>query len=482
MAKYRLRKPEVTRVDIVDVGANQESFIRLAKRGDPKKRKRGRAASTIYSGYQKNLTQGYGPQDEGMPAGGPEDGPSAPPSAKPQPRLMRFHPQDFEAVDQGNNYREWKLVEESLPEGFEEITLTMFRDGEEVRYQWMVDPVDGPPLAGSEKTAADALMALREAATSGTAMFGSQMKMPGLDPAAGGKPTGMGGGMEGPRRAQPAKAALKKIAEAKKAAEGSRLEYMLSTMAKGLVDAEVFIDTATGNDLRDILPPETLDQLSSLMSTPLSAEVAKEANVPDNSDLEGILADLPAEVVEYISGLEAELEELTASVAKAHFVAEETDPIAKALNGLPEEAVAIFKSQQERLAKAESALAQEQLRKADAEYITKARAFDGVIDKPEEFGPALRAFAQDHAEQAEMLENALRAANERLAKGALFMEFGHGGPAPGSAEDQAVALAKNLQTADPSLSEIEAKAKVWEANPDLYARYVQEQRERAKSL
>lgn len=115
---------------------------------------------------------------------------------------------------------------------------------------------------------------------------------------------------------------------------------------------------------------------------------------------------------------------------------------------------------------------------ADAEAITKAAAFTDLGLDPAVFGPILRKFAGVSAEGAEAIEKALSAALERGAADTLFTEVGKAAKpdAAATASGALDALAKSAVDAGHAPNLAKALALVAEANPDLYNRYLAEQK------
>lgn len=170
-------------------------------------------------------------------------------------------------------------------------------------------------------------------------------------------------------------------------------------------------------------------------------------------------------MLDYIRELEVAADEANISKAKAD--AEEQAEIAKAL--------------QSEVTELKKRVAQTEEERANASWIAKVRAFDGVIDNPDEFGPKLRAIADFDEELATSVEKALALATERANVSSLFGEAGHNLPAPTEVEEQANAIAKSAREADPKLTEEEALAAVFESNPALYDEYVAKQRSRSRA-
>ncbi len=258
------------------------------------------------------------------PPGAPPPGLEPPGVSEKQNRLSRIRPDDF-VTEEGSSkgMTEWMLPEEKLPDGIEEIMVSMASSGEKPSFQWMVDPETGPPFEGTAKSAEEAFMAIRANLTEHAGGFGQEFGglpkpgeeipgLPGQPPISGqppipgqpqpGKPPIPGqrppvspkppvpspAGQPGkppvpdPLKRPPVLKALedryRKVELLKALGLGTTankeavvagdkmVDASLESIAKGLVAADVFIETATGADLRDILPTELLDELSRKLS------------------------------------------------------------------------------------------------------------------------------------------------------------------------------------------------------------------------
>lgn len=465
MSAYKIRRPKIRRVDLVDEGAAPDAHILIAKnkdKGYPEKKEGGQernpqqrpAPSTpgmtsdkggdpeieqirqrvreFLSRQQATADAG----DNGMGAPMAEGGEDAPAEEPRKPRISHLSPEDFEVTSEGRNLIEWSLPEDKLPEGVEEVTIAQVRAGESMRFQWMMDPLNGPPMEGTGKTADEAFTALRAAIT----------QLNGMDPneGFGGLPTsGNTPGAGAPAEKKPANENLAK-----------RIK-----LAKRVTSATVR-KTSAG-----------------------SAENTGDNSMPE-IDLEALAESIPDEILDYIEELETENASLVAAaaapVAKSDDSGDDVD-LEKALSDVPESVREIYKAQAERLAAAEKALAEEQVAKANKEWVAKAAAFDGVIDNPDDFGPVLRKFAEVDADAAEKLSSALAAAASRLEKSALFSEMGHNVHIETDAEKQVEQLAKSLRDSNPEMTPEEARWQVFESNPALYDAHVAEHRARVKS-
>lgn len=97
-----------------------------------------------------------------------------------------------------------------------------------------------------------------------------------------------------------------------------------------------------------------------------------------------------------------------------------------------------------------SELTKERERRADEVHVAKAvgwKHLPGIV--PAEFGPALRKVAETAPEQYPVIEKALSDANEAIATGSLFKEYGGGGSVPSSSSEpygQLEAMAKARAT------------------------------------
>lgn len=202
-------------------------------------------------------------------------------------------------------------------------------------------------------------------------------------------------------------------------------------------------------------------------------------------EIDALVNELPDEIVEYIAELQEEttqlrkrLEEVEVNKADEADEEDDRDAIEKAFDALPEELQAIIVEKFDRLAELEAEQAEEAIAKRDAEFVAKARAFDGLGD-PDELGPALRRLADESPEDAELIEKALSAAAAQTEETqTIYDEIGHA--VNKSADSDTVgkveAIAKSYQEANPALSDEDAMAQAWEHNPELYDEYVLEQR------
>ena len=159
------------------------------------------------------------------------------------------------------------------------------------------------------------------------------------------------------------------------------------------------------------------------------------------------------------------------AIAKAGGTA---DPMVDVLKGADPAVVALFKAQEDRLARSELAITKASEAAEDSVMVAKVSAtmaaLPGVV--PDEFAPVLRritkgATAADTAALFGVLENA-----DAAVKAGLLRPIGKAGaPAgAGTAEAELDTIAKGIMTAE-SLSFAKAYAAALARNPDLYARY-----------
>ena len=154
-------------------------------------------------------------------------------------------------------------------------------------------------------------------------------------------------------------------------------------------------------------------------------------------------------------------------------------------SGVPEEARDFFSEMIEKADRTEKELeeAREQIAKAADEKlhrdaVAKAAGYSHVAPT-DELAPILReAIEKLDPETVEKLEGLLNGAEERIKKGDLFEEMGKRTNSDGANSDsytEAVKKAAELvEKSDTPLTQDQALARVWDANPDLYAKYLAE--------
>jgi len=207
-------------------------------------------------------------------------------------------------------------------------------------------------------------------------------------------------------------------------------------------------------------------------------------------EIDALVNDLPDEIVDFIADLQSSVQTLTKRAEDAEALAanvvieddevDERDRLTKALEDIEDdEARAFIIEKLDELETIREQAEVEAIAKADAEYISKAREFDGLGD-PDVLGPALRRVAELSPEDAEIFEKALAAAAEQTSESSLYDEIGHSLAKASDVLTEVEAISKSYREADPTLDEAAANAKVWENRPDLYDEYVSEQRNRQR--
>jgi len=320
----RLKNMKIRRVDLVDAGANPEAHIVIAKADDrypraqaaqqtPPAQPRPGAAPAQRPGaapaqprpnpgQRPAPSQRSTPSPSPLPSGGQnpmaarrsgladristmlgergQDDAGAqrnPLTRAPGNRIAHIRPADFEVISQDGNMMEWAIPKDKLPEGVEAAELAMARQGDAMVFQWMIDPIMGPPVEGTAKTAPEAFMAMRSALTQTGAMGGPEGMLgglpmggtkPGAKPGAGAIPganPGANPGM-GQQQSQQKKPLPGLGSAIRKARVEKSLTETLDLIVKGLIEVDVFAESATGRDLADILPEDLLAEIRNKLS------------------------------------------------------------------------------------------------------------------------------------------------------------------------------------------------------------------------
>ena len=148
----------------------------------------------------------------------------------------------------------------------------------------------------------------------------------------------------------------------------------------------------------------------------------------------------------------------------------ETDEQREAVNKAMEE---VNKANQraeeaERIAKAERDF------RLNEEYVSKAQSYIGLPVNPSEFGPVLKRLHENMSENdVQMIEKALSAANETIASGGFFSEFGKRGT--GASEPISKIDQKASELVEKHGMSMEAaRSQVIEQDPTLYDEYLSE--------
>jgi colicin import membrane protein len=109
------------------------------------------------------------------------------------------------------------------------------------------------------------------------------------------------------------------------------------------------------------------------------------------------------------------------------------------------------------------------------EFVTKAEGYRALVVKADEFGPVLKEASEKLSKAAfDEIERVLKAADEALSSTDLFKEQGRAREAQkaDSAYAEAVTRAAELRKSDAKLSQADAIAAVFKADPDLQARHL----------
>jgi hypothetical protein len=142
----------------------------------------------------------------------------------------------------------------------------------------------------------------------------------------------------------------------------------------------------------------------------------------------------------------------------------------------------IFKEHEQAVRKAqelEAVLKAEQDRRKTLEFVERAKQYTHLPINPEEFGPVLKQISESAPEAFQKLEQVLKAADENLRVAGSLKPVGRDSTGTGgnTAWDQICALASQLvEKAEHKLSFEAAVDKVLQSRPDLYRRYLDEQR------
>lgn len=146
--------------------------------------------------------------------------------------------------------------------------------------------------------------------------------------------------------------------------------------------------------------------------------------------------------------------------------------ILKAHDAQVDELRSEIEKRDERLGEAEQIAKAERDKRETAEYVAKAAELDKLSADPADFGAVLKTVAGAvDAETFEKLEAVLKAANEAVAQGDLYAEFGRGGAAPTDAEARIEKAAEEIRKADTSLTREQAIERALADNPELYDEY-----------
>lgn len=290
---------------------------------------------------------------------------------------------------------------------------------------------------------------------------------------------------------------------AQQALEMGFIDEIMFTQENQLVASATATETTPGNDV--VIPFQILDKLR-------NSGLLKMNNIPAFSNMgtlkgdevmnfEAILAKLSeeertvimdtlkaeqdknAENVTEIETLKAQLAEAT----KEDKVEDSSDEdllnsLDPKLRALVENAQKDAQSARESEATAKAALRAIEDEKQLANFTQVAEKFDKLPINAAEFAPIFKNFANADKEGFEKLEALLTAANECVDKGALFKTSGTtSNDEERSAWEQIQAKADALLAAEPKMGKERALLKAMQENKDLYAQYLNEEHNHAKS-
>lgn len=275
-------------------------------------------------------------------------------------------------------------------------------------------------------------------------------------------------------------------------------KYRLSSMTYD----EVSLVPAGDNPTAEVVlmkadPTHKYTDGDSAVGTVTRNDDQKESNMAGEN---GVIkkSDLPDEVVEYINGLEAVVEEITKADATDipegdgsddddaygvgnpdHEVPDnpsgegdgEEDDVEKALSKADPAVKALIakmqKTTESRIAKAEKMAAEEREQRLTREFTDIAKTLPMINDNPDDLGGLLKELSKQAPTLAPKVQSLLKAANEQIRTANVFTEIGK----RASTSDSSTALgaaAAEIRKAEPTLTAEQAEAKALELNPHLY--------------
>jgi plasmid stabilization system protein ParE len=219
-------------------------------------------------------------------------------------------------------------------------------------------------------------------------------------------------------------------------------------------------------------------------------------NKPPEDHVETInKSDLDPEVVAYIEGLESEVDDLSGKVEKAEQdlaardeqITTLTEKVSKSVPNDPDAARkemlekadpalrAYLEEQDAKVSKAEEIAKAERDARLEREFVSKAEALPMISENKQDLAGLLRRISDALTpEDAEKVEKTLAAANEQIAKGNLFGTMGRGGGET-TISKSVEGKAAELRKADPTLTQEQAIAQVYNDDPDLFAQAMTDQ-------
>lgn len=189
----------------------------------------------------------------------------------------------------------------------------------------------------------------------------------------------------------------------------------------------------------------------------------------------GDAIDIPQEVFDYISALEAANAELTDTLSKYDEMEDEEDDEEDEdiMKSADPRIVEIVKSAERRAEEAEKIAKAERDHRLTQEFISKAEAYTHLPVTADKFGLVLKSVADAvDADTFAQLVDVLNAANEGIKNGNLFAEVGKSATAVDSHLDEISKAAARVREANPLLTKEQAIAKAVELDPSLYNSYL----------
>ena len=251
----------------------------------------------------------------------------------------------------------------------------------------------------------------------------------------------------------------------RKDTEGGDNEGLESIIDKVLKCLESLFSKKKGDDPVSFDIKKFLEELPEDQRTPLEKEFAK------ITDLEKKLQ----EKEETLGELSKKVEELEKGAKGGDNGAGSGEE--DVLKSLPEAVRKMVEDSQKRAEEAEKVAKMVQEKALNEEYIAKAKGFQNLSLKAEDFGPVLKRVAAIGAEDYAKIEAVLKAADEMISKNNLLMkEIGSSsGQTGGDAWAKIEAKAQEIVTkSTDGLTKEQAITKVLRDCPDLYAEYQKE--------
>lgn len=217
---------------------------------------------------------------------------------------------------------------------------------------------------------------------------------------------------------------------------------------------------------------------------PQDEKVELAAPMVDDEKEKMSYGDMEAKIKKLTDELEktkSELEKMHSKMKKADET-EEVETVDSLIKSAPEPLRKMLASlEQEKadaLAKAaqtEEVLKSERTTRANAEAISKAKAWNFLSLDAEKIGPALRQLAEVDADLAKSVEDALTSVNAQAESANIFAEIGKSSnPTSGNAYEQLTSMAKSASEGKSGLTFEQAFSDAVTSNPDLYNQYLSE--------